>query len=104
MLILNINKYFKNTKVIFIFEKNICRLMAVDKQSRNVIHLEIGDDHHYFGSIRALCDVFGKDKIGITYKSLTNVRISADKPYQNKYCTIRKGVLKTALRAHNKSV
>lgn len=78
--------------------------MAVDKQSRNVIHLEIGSEHHYFGSIRALCDVFGKDKIGITYKSLTNVRISPDKPYHNKYCTIRKGVLKTALRAQNKSV
>ena len=70
--------------------------MAADKQERTVIHLELGAEHHYFGSIKALCDHFGKEKIGITYKSLANIGITPDKSYRNKYCTIRKGILLTA--------
>ena len=70
--------------------------MATDKQERTVIHLELGAEHHYFGSIKALCDHFGKEQIGITYKSLANFGIAPDKPYRNKYCTIRKGILLTA--------
>ena len=70
--------------------------MAADKQERTVIHLELGAEHHYFGSIKALCDHFGKEQIGITYKSLANIGITSDKPYRNKFCTIRKGTLLTA--------
>ena len=70
--------------------------MATEKQERTVIHLEIGAEHHYFGSIKALCDHFGKEQIGIGYKSLANFGIAADKPYRNKFCTIRKGILLTA--------
>ena len=73
--------------------------MATDKQERTVIHLELGAEHHYFGSIKALCDHFGKEQIGITYKSLANIGIASDKPYRNKYCTIRKGILLTAPKA-----
>ena len=70
--------------------------MATDKQERTIIHLELGAEHHYFGSIKALCDHFGKEQIGITYKSLANIGITSDKPYRNKFCTIRKGTLLTA--------
>ena len=70
--------------------------MATEKQERTVIHLEIGAEHHSFGSIKALCDHFGKEQIGIGYKSLANFGIAADKPYRNKFCTIRKGILLTA--------
>ena len=73
--------------------------MATDKQERTVIHLELGAEHHYFGSIKALCDHFGKEQIGITYKSLANIGIAPDKPYCNKFCTIRKGTLLTAPKA-----
>ena len=73
--------------------------MATDKQERTVIHLELGAEHHYFGSIKALCDHFGKEQIGITYKSLANIGIAPDKPYHNKFCTIRKGILLTAPKA-----
>ena len=73
--------------------------MATDKQERTVIHLELGAEHHYFGSIKALCDHFGKEQIGITYKSLANIGIAPDKPYRNKYRTIRKGTLLTAPKA-----
>jgi hypothetical protein len=54
--------------------------MATDKQERTVIHLELGAEHHYFDSIKALCDHFGKEQIGITYKSLANIGITPDKP------------------------
>lgn len=70
--------------------------MAIDKQERTVIHLELDGQHHYFGSVKALCDHFGKEQIGIGYKSLANFGIAADKPYRNKFCTIRKGILLTA--------
>ena len=73
--------------------------MATEKQERTVIHLELGAEHHYFGSIKALCDHFGKEQIGITYKSLANIGITPEKPYRNKYCTIRKGTLLTAPKA-----
>ena len=70
--------------------------MATDKQERSVIHLELDGQHHYFGCVKALCDNFGKEHIGIGYKSLANYGIALDKPYRNKYCTIRKGILITA--------
>ena len=73
--------------------------MATEKQERTVIHLEIEGQHHYFGSVKSLCDHFGKEQIGITYKSLANIGITPDKPYRNKFCTIRKGTLLTAPKA-----
>ena len=73
--------------------------MATDKQERTVIPLALGAGHHYFGSIKALCDHFGKEQIGITYKSLANIGITPDKPYRNKFCTVRKGILLTAPKA-----
>ena len=36
--------------------------MATAKQERSVIHLELNAEHYYFGSVKALCDHFGKDK------------------------------------------
>ena len=77
--------------------------MAIDKQERTVIHLEIEGQHHYFGSVKALCDHFGKEQIGITYKSLANIGITPDKPYRNKFCTIRKGTLLTAPKTEFKT-
>ena len=73
--------------------------MATEKQERTVIHLELSAEHHYFGSIKALCDHFGKEQIGITYKSLANIGITPNKPYCNKFCIIRKGILLTAQKA-----
>ena len=73
--------------------------MATDKQELTVIHLELGAEHLYFGSIKALCDHFGKKQLGIGYKSLATFGIAPAKPYRNKYCTIRKGILLTAPKA-----
>lgn len=64
-------------------------------QERQVIHLQKGDEHHYFGSVAALYDHFSKDAIGISYGSMRNYGLSADKPYRNEKTdvTIRVGVL-----------
>ena len=84
---------------IFIFLPKIVRGMVSEKQERTVVHLQIEEQHYYFGSIKALCDHFSKDKIGISYKSLANFGVTQEKPYRNKYCTIRKGILLTAPKA-----
>ncbi len=70
-----------------------------------VIHLELFKDgsHHYFGSIKALCDTFGKDEIGIVYSSLRAVNLSEKKEYRNQKCVIRQGVLITSKGLANKS-
>ena len=57
------------------------------------------DRNLYIWSAKTLCDHFCKEQIGITYKSLANIGITPDKPYRNKYCTIRKGILLTAPKA-----
>lgn len=64
-------------------------------QERQVIHLQLGEEHYYFGSVAALCDHYGKDKIGITYGSLRNYGLAPGKPYRNdKFgVVIRVGVL-----------
>lgn len=64
-------------------------------QERQVIHLQRGDDHYYFGSVAAIYDHFDKADIGITYGSLRNYGLSPDKPYRNEKTgvVIRVGVL-----------
>ncbi len=66
---------------------------------RKVIHLYLKKDnsHHYFGSIKALCDTYGKDEIGIVYSSLRGVSLGEKKMYENNKCVIRQGVLITTL-------
>ncbi len=65
------------------------------KYTQKVIHLELDGKHYYFGSLKALCDMFGKETIGITYDSLRHAKLSPEIPYTNKKCTIREGILIT---------
>lgn len=64
----------------------------VDKE-RTIVHLQIGDVHHYYGSIKSLCENNDYDAIGVTYNTLRCYGLSYDKPYTNKKCIIRKGIL-----------
>ena len=75
--------------------------MYKDKQERTVVHLERDGKHYYFGSIKALCDNFGKEQIGIGYKALANYGITPEQPFTNKHCTIRRGVLITTPKKAN---
>ena len=56
-------------------------------------HLQIGDVHEYYGSIANIYEFHSSEELGITYGSLRNYGLSANKPYGNNKCIIRKGVL-----------
>ena len=60
-----------------------------------VIHLHLieTDEDYYFGSLKALCENFNKEQIGITYTSLRNVSPSEKHPFSNAKCIIKKGML-----------
>ena len=64
------------------------------KQERKVVHLQIGDEHIYYGSIARLFEDFSEEQLGISYfKTKNNLKakgvIITDK------CTIRMGFLIT---------
>ena len=63
------------------------------EKERTVIHLEINGTHHYYGSIANMYEFYTSEELGITYASLRNYGLSAEHPYQNKKCIIRKGIL-----------
>lgn len=60
-----------------------------------VVHLEINGNHFYFGSKKSLCEKFDKEKLGISYNSLRNIKITPESPYKNSRCIIRVGILVT---------
>lgn len=68
------------------------------KQERAVVHLEIDGKHYYYGNLKALCDHWGKDKIGVSHAYLKNLNISEDKPFRNGKCIIRRGIIVTTPR------
>ena len=35
------------------------------KQERAIVHLEVEGKHYYYGNLKALCDHWSKDKIGV---------------------------------------
>lgn len=63
---------------------------------KTIYHVSFGDDahlNHYFGSIAAIYDQFSAKELGITYQSLRHYGLTVDKPYKNKVCIIRKGII-----------
>ena len=68
------------------------------KQERSVVHLEKDGKHYYYGNLKALCDNWSKEEIGVTYSVLRNVGVSEMKPFINERCIIRKGIIVTSLR------
>ena len=68
------------------------------KQERMIVHLEIGGQHYYYGNLKALCDHWDKDALGVGYSYLKYLNIFEDKPYRNIFCIIRKGFIITSHR------
>lgn len=68
-------------------------ISTLEKTERTVIHLEIGGEHHYFGSIANMFEYFTPQQLGISYGALRNYGLSREKTYTNSKCTIRKGQL-----------
>lgn len=69
------------------------------KQERAIVHLEKDGQHYYYGNLKALCDHWGKDAIGVSYSYLKNLNIAENKPYRNEKCVIRRGVIITSSRS-----
>ena len=72
--------------------------MEDKKQERKVVHLQIGDDHSYYGSIAQLFEDYSEEQLGISYfKTKNNLKakgvITTDK------CIIRQGFLRTKLKS-----
>ncbi len=65
------------------------------KKERTIIHLEYQGKHYYFGSMVNMYDYFSAEDLGIAYTTLRNYGLSADKPFKNEMCVIRKGILHT---------
>lgn len=76
------------------FCKKSIYMELTEKKERTVIHLQLGDVHEYYGSIANIYEFHSSEELGITYGSLRNYGLSADKPYANNRCIIRKGVLR----------
>lgn len=65
------------------------------EKERIVFHLEMGELHEYYGSMKRLTDEHPKEEIGIQYPSLRNFFANSQNlVFSNKLCTIRKGTLK----------
>ena len=82
---------------IFAPKKIYMEAFLEKRKERTVIHLELlldgKNEHHYYGSIANMYEYYDADILGISYGSLRNYGLSAEKPYINKNCIIRKGML-----------
>lgn len=74
------------------------------KQERAIVHLEIDGKHYYYGNLKALCDNWGKETIGVSHAYLKNLNISDDKPFSNGKCIIRRGIIVTSARNPHEQV
>ena len=72
------------------------------KQERAIVHLEKDGRHYYYGNLKALCDHWSKEDIGVSYSVLRNTGVSEGKPFVNGQCIIRKGIIVTSLRRFGK--
>ena len=69
-----------------------------------VIHLELEGEHYYFGSPKAMFDILGKEKLGMSYRSFhSNIHLKVGVPYHNRRrgYTIRVGILGQAKTNRN---
>ena len=66
------------------------------KQERAIVHLEKDGRHYYYGNLKALCDHWTKEEIGVSHAYLKNLNISDEKPFSNSKCIIRRGIIVTS--------
>ena len=69
-----------------------------------VIHLELEGEHYYFGSPKAMFDILGPERLGMSYRSFhSNIRLKMDEPYVNRRrgYIIRVGILGQAKTNRN---
>lgn len=68
-----------------------------EKQERKVVHLQMGEQHEYFGSIEQLFSKYSKEDLGFSiYQVRNNLKKLGE--MQSDFCIIRVGVLQTKLK------
>lgn len=65
---------------------------------KTIVHVEfhsgpLKGTHKYFGSIAAIFDDIDRVQLGTSRQMLYRFNIEVGKPYTNKVCTIRKGII-----------
>ena len=68
-----------------------------EKQERKVVHLEIGGQHEYFGSIEKLFSKYTKEELGFSIFQVRN-NLKRLQIMKSTKCVIRLGVLQTKTR------
>lgn len=68
-----------------------------EKQERKVVHLEIGGQHEYFGSIEKLFSKYTKEEIGFSIYQVRN-NLKKLQTMESSKSIIRVGVLQTNIR------
>lgn len=70
---------------------------ARDKQERKVVHLQIDEQHEYFGSIEQLFNKYSKEQLGFSVYQVRN-NLKKLGVMSSHTCTIRMGFLQTKLK------
>lgn len=73
-----------------------------EKQERKVVHLQIGEQHEYFGSIEQLFRKYTKEDLGFSIFQVRNNLKNKRKMISEK-CVIRVGILQTKLNQNNQT-
>lgn len=65
-------------------------LFILDRErlERTVVHLEIEGKHYYYRNLKALCEQWCSDVLGVSNAQLRNIGLSPDKPYLCQKCII----------------
>lgn len=69
-----------------------------DRQERKVVHLQMGEQHEYFGSIEQLFAKYTKEQLGFSIYQVRN-NLKNKGIMQSPLCIIRVGVLQTKVRS-----
>ncbi len=68
-----------------------------EKQERKVVHLQIGNNHEYFGSIEQLFSKYTKEELGFSIYQVRN-NLKRMGVMNSPLCIIRVGVLQTKIK------
>ena len=71
--------------------------MDKKKQERKVIHLQLGEEHVYYGSIAQLFMEYTQDQLGISYYQVKN-NLKAKGMIVTDKCIIRQGFLRAKIK------
>lgn len=70
--------------------------MQPKRQERKVIHLQLNNNHSYYGSIASLFNCYSQTDLGYSYFQVKN-NLGKLGIMQNDKCTIRQGIIKAKI-------